>query len=192
MAGMPDDHQAAAFDVGELIGLLADPDRLRVVAALVLGASDLDAVRKMSGLGARAAAKAMTRLVDSGLVLRADDGSHFLVEAAFRDAARVAAQRNPAPDEHAGAPSEQARVLRAFVRDGRLLSIPAPAGKRRVVLDWLAQNFEPGRHYSESMVNLIIGRYHADTAALRRYLVDEGFLDREAGEYWRTGGTVEV
>ena len=26
--------------------------------------------------------------------------------------------------------------------------------------------------------------------ATRRYLVDEGFLDREAGEYWRAGGTV--
>jgi hypothetical protein len=27
---------------------------------------------------------------------------------------------------------------------------------------------------------------HADTAALRRYLVDEGFMAREAGIYWRT------
>jgi hypothetical protein len=40
------------------------------------------------------------------------------------------------------------------------------------------------------MVNLMLGKWHEDTAALRRYLVDEGFLDREAGEYWRSGGTV--
>jgi hypothetical protein len=26
---------------------------------------------------------------------------------------------------------------------------------------------------------------------LRRYLVDEGFLSRDAGIYWRTGGTVD-
>ena len=31
-----------------------------------------------------------------------------------------------------------------------------------------------------------------DYAALRRYLVDEGFLTREGGIYWRSGGTVEV
>ena len=31
-----------------------------------------------------------------------------------------------------------------------------------------------------------------DHAALRRYLVDEGFLTREESVYWRTGGTVEV
>ena len=54
----------------------------------------------------------------------------------------------------------------------------------------LAQEFEPGRRYSEPMVNLMLGKWHEDTAALRRYLVDEGFLDREAGEYWRSGGTV--
>ena len=62
--------------------------------------------------------------------------------------------------------------------------------KRLVILDLLAQEFEPGRRYSEPMVNLMLGKWHADTAALRRYLVDEGFLDREAGEYWRSGGTV--
>ena len=80
-------------------------------------------------------------------------------------------------------------MLRAFVRDGRLLSIPAVHGKRVVVLDWLVQRFEPGRRYSENMVNLILAQVHPDTASLRRYLVDEGMLDREAGEYWRSGGT---
>jgi hypothetical protein len=33
---------------------------------------------------------------------------------------------------------------------------------------------------------------HDDYAALRRYLVDEGFLSRDHGEYWRSGGTVEL
>lgn len=81
------------------------------------------------------------------------------------------------------------RVLRAFVRDDRLVSIPVAQAKRMVVLDWLAKDFEPGRRYSEQMVNLIIGRHHADTAALRRYLVDAGLMDRAAGEYWRSGGS---
>jgi hypothetical protein len=30
--------------------------------------------------------------------------------------------------------------------------------------------------------------YHPDHAALRRHLVDEGFLTRADGVYWRTGG----
>ena len=81
--------------------------------------------------------------------------------------------------------------MRAFVVDGRLKSIPVAHSKRLVILDWLAQLFEPGRHYTEKMVNLIIGQHHPDTAALRRYMVDDGFLDREASVYWRSGGTVD-
>ena len=84
-----------------------------------------------------------------------------------------------------------AKVLRSFVVDGRLVSIPTKHGKRQAVLNWLAQEFEPGRRYSEAMVNLILGKRHPDTAALRRYLVDDGYLDRADGQYWRSGGTVE-
>jgi hypothetical protein len=71
-----------------------------------------------------------------------------------------------------------------------LLGIPTVRHKRLVVLDLLAQEFEPGRRYPERTVNLMLGRWHDDTAALRRHLVDEGFLDRAQGEYWRSGGTV--
>jgi hypothetical protein len=31
---------------------------------------------------------------------------------------------------------------------------------------------------------------HDAYAALRRYLVDDGFLARDGGVYWRAGGTV--
>ena len=89
---------------------------------------------------------------------------------------------------------ERERVLRAFVKDGRLQSIPAAHCKRTVILDLLAQDFEPGRRYSEKQVNLVLGKRYADTAALRRYLVDDGFLEREGGgsHYWRSGGTFEI
>jgi hypothetical protein len=116
----------------------------------------------------------------------------YLLGEAFALAARAEAEKAPRADEHADEPAEVARVLRAFVRDGRLLSIPAVHSKRLVVLDWLVQRFEPGRHYSEPMVNLMLGKAHADTAALRRYLVDEGLLTREHGEYWRSGGNVDT
>jgi hypothetical protein len=84
------------------------------------------------------------------------------------------------------------QVLRAFFDDeGRLTSIPAKHAKRLVVLDRLAQLFEPGERYRETEVNRRLRSAHDDVAALRRYLVDEGFLSRDDGVYWRTGGTVE-
>ena len=64
------------------------------------------------------------------------------------------------------------------VRGAGLTSIPAVRSKRLVVLNWLAQGFEPGRRYPESTVNLILAAVHPDTAALRRYLVDEDLVAR--------------
>jgi hypothetical protein len=60
------------------------------------------------------------------------------------------------------------------------------------VLERVALEFEPGERYDEKEVNVIVGRFHNDYAALRRYLVDEGFLDREGGVYWRAGGRVDL
>ncbi len=83
-------------------------------------------------------------------------------------------------------------IVRRFVTGGRLVTIPARLSKRRLVLDWLAQGFEPGRVYPEAVVNRMLGRYHPDFAALRRYLVDEGFMERRQGFYWRAGGSFDV
>jgi hypothetical protein len=86
------------------------------------------------------------------------------------------------------------RVLETFMRDGRIVQIPRQSSKRRVILDVLAQEFEPGVRYSEREVNEILARFHADTAALRRYLVDEEFMERDPPGtlYWRAGGTVDI
>jgi hypothetical protein len=87
---------------------------------------------------------------------------------------------------------ERERVLRAFVRDGRLRAIPARAGKRRVLHEEIVQDFEPGRQYPEREVKDIHARWHPDVAALRRYLVDDCLLSRTPGIYWRSGGAVDT
>lgn len=87
---------------------------------------------------------------------------------------------------------EDARVLATFVKDGRIVTMPTRRAKRLVVLDHVAQSFEPGRTYPEAEVNEVLRGFHEDVAALRRYLVEEDFMTREANVYWRTGGTFAV
>jgi len=85
------------------------------------------------------------------------------------------------------------RVLRSFFGDdGRLHTIPSKHSKLLVVLDRLAQEFVPGHTYSESQVNGVLQRFHPDHAALRRYLVENDFMTRDDGSYWRSGGTFDV
>ena len=83
--------------------------------------------------------------------------------------------------------------LRPFVRDGRISAMPARRSARLLLLDQVAQAFEPGRRYPEAVVNEILKALYDDHAALRRYLVDEELMSRTPdGTYWRSGGTVTI
>src|SRR3954449_9718910 len=198
-------------DAATIVGLLADPARLKVVAALALGAGTIEEVAQAAGLPLKDVALAARRLARAGLVHR-DGHALALHTEQFGAAARAAAEAMPAPEPLSGDPAERAgpapgpspppeplsdapaesAVLASFVRDGRLVSIPAQHTKRRVVLEHLVRVFEPGVRYPEREVNALLAVWHPDVAALRRYLVDEGLLSREAGVYWRSGGRVDV
>ena len=78
-------------------------------------------------------------------------------------------------------------MLRNFAdADGRIRSLPAREAKRRQVLEYVAGRFQPGREYPEREVNGILAQVYDDFVSLRRFLVDEGLLAREAGVYRRT------
>ena len=163
-----------------LSGLLGDEERLRVVAAITLGARTIDDVARTGGLQPGDVRRALPRLVAAGVV--EDDGGLRVDLTRFRAAAR---ERPPRNRELPDATPEQARVLRNFVTEGRLRSIPVRESQRRVVLEYLAQQLELGTEYSEAEVNELLGRFHEDYASLRRYLVDERFVTRAAGIYRR-------
>jgi hypothetical protein len=177
-------------DAATIAGLLADPARLKVVAALALGAGTIEEVAAASGLSLKDVALAARRLARAGLVRRNRHELQLLADR-FGAAARAAAEAAPPPQPLSDDPAEDA-VLSAFVRDGRLVSIPAQATKRRVVLEHLARVFDVGVRYPEREVNALLAVWYPDTAALRRYLVDAGLLSRDSGIYWRSGGWVDV
>ena len=82
--------------------------------------------------------------------------------------------------------SYEDKVVRSFIRYDRLVAIPARDKKRQVILRYLvARCFSEDRAYPEPEVNQRLAVYHADVAALRRYLVDGGFMTRNSGEYRR-------
>ncbi|MBN1878208.1 MAG: metalloregulator ArsR/SmtB family transcription factor [Anaerolineae bacterium] len=77
------------------------------------------------------------------------------------------------------------KVLRTFIKHGRITGIPSQLKKRLIILEHILEEFEPERKYTEHEVNLILLDFHEDVALLRRELADHGYMEREAGIYWR-------
>jgi biotin operon repressor len=94
----------------------------------------------------------------------------------------------PQPDLHITSAENAycAKVLRTFFRQGRLTQIPAQLKKQQIILEKLAQEFEPERSYTEAEVNQILLEFHDDVATLRRGLISHGLMERTHNIYRRT------
>jgi hypothetical protein len=107
----------------------------------------------------------------------------------------VSERRNPATEKPRDAASDEParrrlteleKVVGTFLRDGRLVSIPARPRKRDLLLPVILDRcFPEDRPYEEKEVNMRLALLHPDVAALRRYLVDGRLMTREAGIYRR-------
>ncbi len=177
----------------EILRALADPERLAIAGSLALGDASPSELAASLDLDVSRVRQHLNRLSSTGVVRLNDDRRTYRLDP---ETLRWAAEQVGPPRATGvalGAVTEdEEAVLRSFFRDGRLTEIPAKRSKRRIVLERIALEFEPGVRYDERTVNATVGRFFTDHAAVRRALVDEGFLDREHGEYWRTGGRVDV
>jgi hypothetical protein len=85
-------------------------------------------------------------------------------------------------------PAYAAKVLRAFIKGDRLVSLPARERKKQVVLRYLVDRVLPDdTAVGEPELNARLAAWHPDVAALRRYLVDSGLVTRTAMTYRRAG-----
>jgi hypothetical protein len=182
----------------ELLGALralADASRLRLVGLLSARPMAVEELAAASGLSAGTVVHHLKRLEAAGLVLSTP--RHPYVEYSLRvdrlqvvsrqlaglERADEAGDELPGPDGEA-LPAYDAKVLRAFLRGGRLVSIPAQERKRQAILRYLMEHcFAADRAYPEREVNDLLGAYHEDVASLRRYLIGAGLMTRAGGEY---------
>jgi hypothetical protein len=177
----------------DILRALANPERLRIAGALAAGDRSAAGLAEDLDLPLPRVRRHLTRLAATGVArLQPDRRTYRLDAETLRWAAEQVGPPREAGIALAAANQDEEAVLRSFFRDGRLTEIPTKASKRRIVLARIALEFEPGVRYDEREVNAIVGVFCNDHAALRRFLVDEGFLDRNAGVYWRAGGRVDV
>jgi DNA-binding HxlR family transcriptional regulator len=176
---------------------LSDASRLRIVGLLAAGPYAVAELSAALELTPGTVVHHLKRLQAAGLV--ASRASHPYVEYSLclerlhavgrqlGELERTTEQSAllPGPDGRP-LPAFEARALRSFIVDGRLVSIPAQEKKKLVVLRYLLERcFADDRPYPEKEVNQQLALFHPDVASLRRYLVAYGLVTRQAGIYRR-------
>ena len=86
-------------------------------------------------------------------------------------------------------PAYEAKVIRAFIRDGRLASIPARDRKKLVVYRFLVDRVlpDPAEDVAERDLNMRLALWYPDVATIRRAFIDHRLATREGMTYRRAG-----
>ena len=169
---------------------LSDPTRIRILGLLAERPMYGQELANVLDVKPPTVSHHLAPLVMAGLVrVRRENNYHYYeldsegiqhLAESTQHIARLLFSSKPLPPKS----DERARVLATFIKDGRLVSIPAQYKKRRYVMEELARSFEWGRLYDEKEVNAILKTFHDDFASLRRELIDERIMMRENGRYW--------
>ena len=190
-------------DVLELFKTLADPSRLRMVSWLAEREQTTTELAERLSLSEPTVSHHIARLHAAGLLrLRMAGNQRFYrlnPDRMTRLRAYVAEIDKPWEEpadlvndrswiEALPFSADDKKVLAEYTHNGRLRRFPNKEKRWLIILRWLATLFEPERRYTEREVNTVLAKVHADVAALRRDLIDFGFLRRErgGGDYWLT------
>lgn len=148
-----------------VIAALANPESRRVLGLLL---AELDASEYLASLPLKRRERVVRVLSDAGLL----DSSG--------DALRLRTERFA--ELLASAPVERPTGIERFVINGRLEQYPAGADDRASVLQYLLDRAmpDPAELVDERTLTERLAVVTDDPVTVRRYLVDAGFLDREA------------
>jgi predicted transcriptional regulator len=171
---------------------LSDSTRLKIVGLLGQKEYTVEEMAAILDLRSSTVSHHLTRLADAGLVsARAESyyNTYRLETGVLENMAQrlLAEETLPAVTADMDLAAYDRQVVNNYTNtDGSLKQIPTKQKKFEAILRYVLPAFETSRRYSEKEVNMILGRYHEDTAILRRGLVEYGLMDREmdGSTYW--------
>jgi hypothetical protein len=182
-------------EVLNFVKAMASAERLRVIGALARGRATQAEIAEQLHLPVRDVFNHLSFLAHVGVVSESD-GVYDLNEKGIESLARGEfGGKRPSYEAKDEKKEDVRKVLRTFLKaDGTLKQLPPMGNKLLIILNFIVDAFAFDANYTEKEVNTILRRFHVDTAALRRYLVDNGLMAREGdgSRYWRVNNDASV
>ncbi len=173
--------------------VLADTNRLKIVGLLAQEACTVEQLAALLGVGSPTVSHHLRKLSRVGLVEAKAEG-YYSVYSLRPEVLQEQAKLLLGDEDLSGLAQDVDRsafdrkVLATFTDDtGAITAFPAQQKKYVVLLNHVLEAFEPGVRYPEREIKERLVRFNADTARLRRSLVEHGLMAREGGggAYWR-------
>jgi biotin operon repressor len=167
---------------------LADPTRLRMVAAMVDRARCGQDLAAEVGVSPATVSHHLRVLSDAGLLRETRQAPYTFYQLdleQLQDAVKAVSSPKRVRELATSAPvdDETRDVLRAFFDGPRLRALPVQRRKKDIVLEEMLRRLPRRREYREPELNKFIEAVHPDFCTIRREWIMGGYMERAAGVY---------
>lgn len=171
---------------------LSDGNRLKIIGLLATEARTVEQIASLLGIGVSTASHHLARLAEAGLVTARTEGHYYyyslktevlreMTEKLLKTENLLLLTKDVEMDAY------DKKVLNTFLdQNGMIKAFPSQEKKFLVLLQHVRKAFSVGVRYTEKEMNEILARFNADTAYLRRGLIEYRIMDRETNgsAYW--------
>ena len=172
-------------DAVSIFKCLGDPTRFAIMSLLCRSDSYVELLAEKLSLTPGTISHHLKKLEEAGLV-RCSRAQFYMIYSVNREQLEAPIIDYLVVDDALDDDSAyRQKVYDSFIASGRLVSIPTQRKKREIICARLAEEFEPGRTYTEPEVNEILTRWHEDYCFLRRELIAFGLMERDHEVCWR-------
>ena len=177
-------------DAIRLFKCLSDKSRLQILKSLAIEDMYVERLAERLDITAPTVSFHLKKLADAGAVV-SDKSQYYTMYSLKKDIfetsiLEILQEKSDEAEVQARRDAEyRQKVIDIFFEYGKLKAIPAQQKKKRIILEVIAQTFEYDRIYSEREVNIIIADFHDDFCTIRRDMISEHLLERDAKGYWR-------
>ena len=174
----------------KLFKCLSDTSRLRIVQSLAQGEMYTELLAERLGLTPSTVSFHMKKLEEAGLAVSRKEQYYtvYSLDRSLLDRTLfdlVASSPDQTGEQQQREDAYRRKVIDAFFEYGRLRAIPVQRKKKLICYERIAENFVPGKVYTEKELNAVISPIHEDVCTIRRDMISEGILSRTGSEYVR-------
>jgi len=167
---------------------LADPTRLRMLAAMVDRPRCGQDLAAEVGVSPATISHHLRVLADAGLVTETRQPPYSFYQldlTGLQDAVKAVSTPKRVRELATTAPvdDDTRDVLRAFFDGPRLLALPVQRRKKEIVLAEVLRRLPRRREYREPELNRFIEAVHPDFCTIRREWIMGGYMERKDGVY---------
>lgn len=167
----------------EIFKCLGDDTRYKILCLLSKSDSYVELIASRLSLTPGTISFHLKKMEKAGLV-KCSRTQFYMIYSLNKDIiAKPIADFLEPPKELDSDDAYRAKVIKTFFENGRLKQLPVQKKKRTICFEEIISAFEVGKSYTEKEVNGIISNCYEDYCLVRRWAVDEGYMERSGNIY---------